>query len=109
VRKDDLASPWRIECYSDGSLKCVVGASFEELEYVRDPVVFTIKIINVSGLEVSVEGPELFVVNKFSLLMQEQERDPVVVRDSHGTGDEVTLDGIWVPIFCTESDWRLHW
>jgi hypothetical protein len=41
VRMDDLASPWRIECYSDGSMKCVVGASREELEYIRDPVTFT--------------------------------------------------------------------
>jgi hypothetical protein len=46
-------------------MKCVVGASCEELEFVRDPVSLSEKIVNVSRLEVSVSRPELFVVNKY--------------------------------------------
>jgi hypothetical protein len=52
MRMDDLASPWRIECFSDGSMKCVVGDCCGELEYVRDPVTATDKVINIDGLEV---------------------------------------------------------
>ncbi len=33
VRHDDLASPWRIECYSDRTLKCVLGAAYEVKPY----------------------------------------------------------------------------
>ncbi len=38
-------------------------------------------------------------MNKFSNLQWEQERSQTAVRDSDGTGSEVTLDGIWVPIY----------
>jgi hypothetical protein len=94
MHKDDLASPWRIECYSDGSMKCVMGASCEELEFVRDPVSLSEKIVNVSRLEVSVSRPELFVVNKYSNMLQELERNPVAVRDSDGREGGVFLEGI---------------
>ncbi len=107
--KDDLASPWRIKCYSDGSMKCVVGASCEELEFVRDPVSFSEKIINVSGLEVSVSRPELFVVNKFSNMQQELDRNPVAVRDLDGRDCDVFLEGIWIPIYYEDCGWRLQW
>jgi hypothetical protein len=107
--KDDLASPWRIECYSNGSIKCVVGASCEELEFVRDPVSFSDKIVNVSGLEVSVSRPELFVVNKYSNMQQELDRNPVAVRDSDGRDCEVFLEGIWIPIYYEDGGWRLQW
>ncbi len=62
TRKEDLASPWRIECYSDGAVRCTVGASFEELEFVYNEDLIGSKIINKSGLEVFVKRPELFVV-----------------------------------------------
>ena len=107
--KDDLASPWRIECYSDGSMKCVVGASCEELEFVRDPVSLSEKIVNVSRLEVSVSRPELFVVNKYSNMLQELERNPVAVRDSDGRDGDVVLEGIWIPIYYEDDGWRLQW
>jgi hypothetical protein len=106
MQMDDLASPWRIECFSEGSMKCVVGACCGELEYVRDPVTATDKVVNIDGLEVSVARPEFFVVNKCSDLQWEQEHNPTVRREPDRTGSEVTLDGIWVPIYCTESDWR---
>jgi hypothetical protein len=57
ARKDDLASPWRIECYSDGSMRCAVGASFEELEFVYDKDLIGSRIDNKSGLEVFVKRP----------------------------------------------------
>ncbi len=107
--KDDLASPWRIECYSDGSMKCVVGASCEELEFVRDPVTLLDKVVNVSWLKVSVSRPELFVVNKYSNLQQEHDRNPVAVRDSDGRDGEVFLEGIWIPIYYEDCGWRLQW
>jgi hypothetical protein len=94
--KDDLASPWRIECYSG-------------LEFVRDLVSFSDKIINVSGLEVSVSRPELFVVNKYSNMQQELDRNPIAVRDSDGRDCEVFLEGIWIPIYYEDSGWRLQW
>jgi hypothetical protein len=109
ARKDDLASPWRIECYSDGSMKCAVGASFEELEFVYDSDIIGSKIINKSGLEVFVRRPELFVVNKFSNLLRDKEDNLPSSRGSDPSKSEVMLDGIWVPIFCTESDWSLYW
>jgi hypothetical protein len=109
MQKDDLASPWRIECYSDGSMKCVVGASCEELEFVRDPVSLSEKIVNVSRLEVSVSRPELFVVNKYSNMLQELERNPVAVRDSDGRDGDVFLEGIWIPIYYEDCGWRLQW
>jgi hypothetical protein len=109
MHKDDLASPWRIECYSDGSMKCVVGASCEELEFVRDPVSLSEKIVNVSRLEVSVSRPELFVVNKYSNMLQELERNPVAVRDSDGRDGDVVLEGIWIPIYYEDDGWRLQW
>jgi len=109
TRKDDLASPWRIECYSDGSLKCTVGASFEELEFVYNEDLLGSKIINKSGLEVFVKRPELFVVNKFSNLLREKEENLPSSRGSDPTKKDVTLDGVWVPIFCTDSDWSLFW
>jgi hypothetical protein len=52
TRKDDLSSPWRIKCYSNGSMRCAVGASFEELEFVYDKDLMGSRIINKSGLEV---------------------------------------------------------
>jgi hypothetical protein len=109
IRKDDLASPWRIECYSDGLMRCAVGASFEELEFVYDKDLTGRRIINKSGLEVFVKRPELFVVNKFGNLLRDKENDLPAVQGSDPTNSEVTLDGIWVPIFCTESDWSLYW
>jgi hypothetical protein len=109
TRKDDLASPWRIECYSDGAIRCAVGASFEELEFVYNEDLIGSKIINKSGLEVLVKRPELFVVNKFSNLLREKEEDLPSSRGSDPSNKDVTLDGIWVPIFCTESDWSLFW
>jgi hypothetical protein len=109
TRKEDLASPWRIECYSDGAIRCAVGASFEELEFVYNADLLGSKIINKSGLEVFVKRPELFVVNKFSNLLREKEEDLPSTRGSDPSNKEVTLDGIWVPIFCTESDWSLFW
>jgi hypothetical protein len=109
TRKEDLASPWRIECYSDGSMKCAVGASFEELEFVYDRDLIGSKIINKSGLEVFVKRPELFVVNKFSNLLRDKENNLPSVLGSDTLKREVTLDGIWVHIFCTECDWSLYW
>jgi len=109
TRKEDLASPWRIECYSDGAIRCAVGASFEELEFVYNADLLGSKIINKSGLEVFVKRPELFVVNKFSNLLREKEEDLPSTRGSDPSNKEVTLDGIWVPIFCTDSDWSLFW
>ncbi len=109
MQKDDLASPWRIECYSDGSMKCVVGASCEELEFVKDPVSLSEKIVNVSRLEVSVSRPELFVVNKYSNMLQELDRNPVAVRDSDGRDGGVFLEGIWIPIYYEDCGWRLQW
>jgi hypothetical protein len=109
TRKEDLASPWRIECYSDGAIRCAVGASFEELEFVYNADLIGSKIINKSGLEVFVKRPELFVVNKFSNLLREKEEDLPSSRGSDPSNKEVTLDGIWVPIFCTDSDWSLFW
>jgi hypothetical protein len=109
MMKDDLASPWRIECYFDGTMKCVMGASCEELEFVRDPVTFSDKVVNVSELEVSVSRPELFVVNKYSNMQQEQDRHPVAIRDSDGRDGEVFLEGIWIPIYYEDGGWRLQW
>jgi len=79
------------------------------LEFVNDWDTLTSKIVNKSGLEVFIERFKLFVVNKFSNLLQEQEHGLPLVRGSDLANTEVTLDGIWVPIFCTESDWRLYW
>jgi hypothetical protein len=90
-------------------MKCVVGASCEELEFVRDPVSLSEKIVNVSRLEVSVSRPELFVVNKYSNMLQELERNPVAVRDSDGRDGDVVLEGIWIPIYYEDSGWRLQW
>ncbi len=53
--------------------------------------------------------PELFVVNKFSNLLRDKENDLPSVRGSDPSNSEVTLDGIWVPIFWTESNWSLYW
>jgi hypothetical protein len=107
--KDNLASPWRIECYSDESMKCVVGTSCEELEFVRDPVSLSDKIVNVSGLEVSVSRPELFVVNRFSNMQQEKERNPVAVRDSDDRNCDVFLEGIWIPVYYEDDSWSSGW
>jgi hypothetical protein len=90
-------------------MKCAVGAPFEELEFIYDADLIGSKIINKSGLEVFVKRPELFVVNKFSNLLREKEENLPSSRGSDPSRTEVTLDGIWVPIFCTESDWRLYW
>jgi hypothetical protein len=109
MMKDDLAYPWRIECYFDRSMKCVVGASCEELKFVRDPVTLSDKVVNVSGLEVSVSRPELFVVNRYSNMQQERERHPVAVRDSDGRDGKVCLEGIWIPIYYEDGGWRLQW
>ncbi len=67
------------------------------------------KIVNVSRLEVSVSRPELFVVNKFSNMLQELERNPVAVRDSNGRDGGVFLEGIWIPIYYEDGGWRLQW
>jgi hypothetical protein len=90
-------------------MRCAVGASFEELEFVYDKDLIESRIVNKSGLEVFVKRPELFVVSKFSNLLRDKENDSPSVRGSDPSNSEVTLDGIWVPIFCTQSDWSLYW
>jgi hypothetical protein len=56
-----LVSPWRMETYTDNSRHLLRGTSFETLEYISGSGV----VLNLSGLRVVCESPDLNVIDKF--------------------------------------------